>query len=94
MSFKAIKDPQADLDYTIDWSAWLGADTIATSSWSVADGSGLVAHDPSIDVSSQKATVWIRGGNSSTAAYAVTNHVKTVAGREDDRTIGFSVSQK
>jgi hypothetical protein len=30
------KDPNAALDYTIDWSDWLGADVIAASVWTLA----------------------------------------------------------
>ena len=33
-----LKDPDAVLDYKIDWSAWLGDDTISQSAWSAEDG--------------------------------------------------------
>ena len=35
-----VKDPDATLDYSFDWSPWLGTDTISTSQWFI-DSSGL-----------------------------------------------------
>lgn len=35
---KFTKDPQAVLDYNVDWSTWLGTDTIASSVWTVEAG--------------------------------------------------------
>ena len=36
MAYEVKKDPNADLDYGFDWTAWLGAtDTITESTWSV-----------------------------------------------------------
>ena len=54
-----IKDPDADLDYALDWSAWLDGDTINTATWTV--GAGLTKHDET--VSGDIATVWLKGGN-------------------------------
>lgn len=33
--FAPDKYPEANLDYSIDWSQWLGADTIAASAWEI-----------------------------------------------------------
>jgi hypothetical protein len=92
MIFRATKDPGADLDYTIDWSAWLvNAETITTSSWSVPSSSGLTTHDPAIDGAGQKTTVWLKAGTVKAAPYLVTNHVKTSENREDVRSILVTV---
>ena len=32
-----IKDPDAVLDYSVDWSKWLTGMEIVTSAWSVSD---------------------------------------------------------
>ena len=32
------KDPNAKLDYRVDWSAWLNGDTVATVAWTVPTG--------------------------------------------------------
>lgn len=42
MSFKwANKDPDEILDYSVDWSRFLGAATISSVAWSVDDASGV-----------------------------------------------------
>lgn len=42
MSFKwANKDPDEILDYSVDWSRFLGAATISSVQWSVDDASGV-----------------------------------------------------
>ena len=32
-----LKDPDAVLDYSVDWSKWLAGDQIETSTWFVSD---------------------------------------------------------
>lgn len=85
-----IKDPDAILDYPIDWSAWLEDDTIATSEW--------VAHDDGITIDNDTNTatvtvVWLSGGTVG-ERYRLTNHIVTAAGREDDRTISVRIRDK
>jgi len=42
MSFKwANKDPDEILDYSVDWSRFLGAATISSVTWSVDNASGV-----------------------------------------------------
>ena len=42
MSFRwTNKDKDEVLDYSVDWSRWLGAATISTVSWFVDDASGV-----------------------------------------------------
>lgn len=70
------KDPDSVLDYSFDWSDWLGADTI--SSHQVTADAGLT-----IDSSTATATavsVWLSGG-SADARYTLTCKVVTAAGR-------------
>lgn len=81
-----VKDPNAVLDYTIDWSLWLDGDTISTSTWTV--GSGIVK-----DLDTKTATtttIWLSGGTLATS-YTVSNRIVTVAGRTEDRTLTFSI---
>ena len=84
-----IKDPGAKLDYQIDWSAWLGADTISTSAWTVQTGLTKVSDTHTTTTS----TVWLSGGTLG-ASYTVVNHIVTVGGREDDRTLVISIQDK
>lgn len=89
MAQSFIKDPQEELDYTVDWSDWLDADTISTSSWDAADG---------IDIENESdtattATVWLSGGTVGTS-YRVTNTIVTAAGRTGERTITVKVTTR
>lgn len=80
-----IKDPDAVLDYSIDWSSWLAdGETITASTWVVPDG---ITKDS--DSFSDTATViWLSGGTAGTT-YLIPNHITTSDGREDDRTLTF-----
>lgn len=41
MSYKwPDKDPDEIVDYTVDWSRFLGTDTITTSNWFIKDANG------------------------------------------------------
>lgn len=79
-----MKDPDAVLDYTIDWSSFLSSgDTITSSTWVSS------SVDISIDsdsFTSTMTTVWLSGGIDG-FSYEITNHVVTAYGREDDRVI-------
>jgi hypothetical protein len=86
MPFPVSKSSVADLDYQIDWSQWLGSDTIISSTWTVDPDSGLTAHSDS--VSGGKTTVWLSGGSSSPVSYhLVVNRITTAAGRTDQRSL-------
>ena len=64
MAYEVKKDPNADLDYGFDWTAWLGAtDTITESTWVVPSGSGLTTHSPSISTDGKVTAVWLKSGN-------------------------------
>lgn len=84
-----IKDPDARLDYGVDWTAWLNGDTITASEWIVA--AGLTADTPADD--GEIATIWLSGGTAGTD-YEATSRITTAAGRIDDRTITIRCYQK
>jgi len=83
------KDPQAVLDYQWDWTAWLAGDIITEHIVSAPDGLtvGVTAH------TATAVTAWLSGGTAA-QAYPVTCHIKTVGGREDDRTIEITVLER
>ena len=83
------KDPSAVLDYTIDWSTWLGSDTISTSSWTVESG---ITKD-SDNNTTTTATIWLSGGTAGTD-YTVTNTIVTAGGRTDQRSLLIAVRQR
>jgi len=83
------KDPQAVLDFQIDWSLWLAGDTIATSTWGASFGLTIDSNSHTTTT----ATVWVSGGRVG-GNYKVTNHIVTAAGREDDRVLTITVQQR
>lgn len=85
-----IHDPNAKLDYPFDWSIYLGGDTISASNFSANDPGIVIESDEFDDTS---ATVWLSGGTVD-KRYAITNHVTTVGGREDDWTIYILIKEQ
>jgi hypothetical protein len=85
-----IKDPDADLDYQIDWSDWLDDDeTIVSSAWILPEG---ITSDQDDDTDTT-ATIWLQGGEAG-ADHRVTNRIATSAGRIEDRTIVIRVRER
>jgi hypothetical protein len=79
------QDPNAVLDYPFDWSVYLAQinDTIQTSQFIV--DSGIVVESDAI-LNPANTVVWLSGAVKG-KRYAVTNHILTAGGREDDWTI-------
>lgn len=86
-----IKDPNAVLDYTVDFAAWLlpTADTISSAT---VTGSGVTIDSSSV-VGGTAVTMWVSGGTASSTGSA-TVRITTAAGRVDDRTIYFKVKER
>lgn len=85
-----LKDPDAVLDYAVDWTSWLvGSDDISASTWTVDAGISVESdsHDGYI------AKVVVSGGTVG-AVYKAVNHIVTTEGLEDDRTILFRIVEK
>lgn len=83
------KDPDAILDYTMDWSSWLdaaGGDTIATATWTLPAGISTVGNSKSLT----ETTIWLSGGTAGTS-YAILCRITTVGGRTEDRTMQINV---
>lgn len=83
-----LKDPDATLQYTLDWSDYLGSDTLASASWSA----------PGLTVNSSSATttttsVWLSGGTVG-KVYPVRCRIQTAAGAVDDRTFEIEVTHR
>ena len=77
-----IKDPDAVLDYKMDWTAWMDeTDIIVASSWEVDSDEIVVDSDSFTDTDT---TVWLSGGLNR-KKYLITNSIETDDGRKDDR---------
>ena len=85
------KDPDAVLDYSVDWSLWLAGDQISTSQWTLEPATDLqVAADTN---TTTRTVVWLRGGVAGTT-YLATNRIVTVGGRTDDRSLSIKVQDR
>lgn len=84
------KDPQAVLDYQVNWAAWLDGDTISASTWTVP--AGLTQPSPASNTTTT-ATVWIAGGTAG-SSYNVVNHITTTAGRQNDATLRIFIKDR
>jgi hypothetical protein len=74
------KDSSDQVDYTIDWSAVLGQDTIALSTWLIPTGLTGV----SASKTSSTTTMWVLGGVANSDYYCA-NRITTTDGRKIDR---------
>ena len=84
-----VQDPNATLDYTVDWNLWLDGDTISTSVWVVE--SPLVNEADSNTITTTN--IFISGGVHG-ENYVLTNSISTVSGRSDDRSIELRVRNR
>lgn len=84
------KDPQARVDFTVDWSRWLAdGETINESTWVVPAGLELDTQG-NLDAT---ATVWLTGGTPR-QTYTVTNQITTTEGRVDQRSIYIACTDR
>lgn len=83
------KDPNAVLDYTIDWTRWLAGDQVATSEWLVPTGLAKMADTKT----ASSATVWLSGGTTG-QLYTVANRITTTGGHTEDRSFTIRVEER
>ena len=89
-----LKDPEAILDYAVNWAAeYLGEDQILQSDWTVAPAETGGAEIVSSDIASGAAIVKVGGGVAG-HLYRLTNHVLLGSGREDSRSIVLRVEKR
>ena len=87
-----LHDPDAVLDYAVDWTAWLSdGETITASTWTVPDG--ITETTPAPSFTDTAATIWLTGGTVG-QSYSVTNHITTSQGRQDDRSLNIRVANR
>lgn len=89
-----LKDPDAELDYAVDWGAeYLVGDSLAQSEWEVVPdevgGVTIVGSDFDLLVATVKA-----GGGIPGRLYRLTNSVVMASGLIDNRSITLRVEQR
>ncbi len=83
------KDKDAELDYTVDWTLWLGTDDISSVTWIVPTG----ITEENVANNTKIATIWLSGGSLG-ETYQVVCRMETAAGRKDDRTLFIKIVEK
>jgi nitrous oxidase accessory protein NosD len=103
MSFKwPNKDPQETLDYSIDWSRFLGTDTITGITWFISGASGvdtqITAPGQTVEgltavnyTSATMTTTILLGAGTTNATYRVTCRITTSSGLVSERTVRISI---
>ena len=84
------KDPEAVLDYAVDWSDWLETgEALVSATWTVP--TGLTQTDA--DLAAETATVWLSGGTAG-ASYLLSCKVSTTLGRTDERSFRLACRER
>lgn len=84
------KDPEEVLDYKIDWTKRLGADTIIASDW--PDPPAGITVDSAL-FSAKTTTIWLSGGTLG-KSYTLTNRITTAAGRTMEQSVVLPVKAR
>ena len=83
------KDPNAKLDYTINWTQWLDTDTITASGWKVSSPELIIESDSNTNIST---TVWLSAGLVG-QVYTVTNRISTALGRLQEQSFRLKIKE-
>lgn len=86
---RKYKDPNETITFGVDWSEYLGAATISSSSWIIPTGVTQVASSNT----TSKATIMLGGGTLGNT-YRITNRINTSAGEMLDQSIDIEVIEK
>lgn len=90
MTVKFVQDPEAVLDYTLDWTKLMVVgDTIIAVTFTPDPGLTKLSQN----FSALTVTVWLQDGTAGTV-YNVSSHITTAAGRQLIRTFQISVKDQ
>ena len=90
-----VKDDQAKLDYTFDWSQWLTpiADTIASAVATIHGDGNATIGNPANQLTTTSVTIWVAGGTIG-QQYQLACKITTAAGRIDERSVYINVKDR
>ena len=83
---RKYKDPDEVISFGVDWSEYLGAETVTSSNWTVASGVTKVGQT----LVGKQANVTISGGTLGTVN-RITNRITTSAGETVDQSIDIEI---
>ena len=86
---RKYKDPDEVISFGVDWSEYLGAETVTSSDWTVASGITKVGQT----LVGKQANVTISGGTLGTVN-RITNRITTSAGETVDQSIDIEIIVK
>ena len=84
-----VKDPDAVLDYALDWTKWLEGDTLTSGTWTIDAGPTIASQNVSAGI----VTMFLSGGVDGTT-YVARCRIVTTGGRTEDRTIHIQVRER
>lgn len=89
------KDPDAILDYSEDWTAWLAGDVVLSAIVVFPDPLSTLIQAPGKAIVNDGSivTVWLTGGRINFTEQA-TLRITTAAGRVDDRSMFFKIKDR
>ena len=91
LTWERPKDPSEIVDYSHDWTADLGTDTISTSTWSLVNAAGVsIASDSKTTVTTR---VFLSGGTHGETALLL-NTIVTAGGRTLDEAFSLAITDK
>ena len=90
MTTRFRKDPDAILDYKVDWTNWLPTGDTIVSAQAIADTGITVISET---YTSADHTFWLGGGTINTT-YNVISRIWTAGGRRNDQTLVFSIENR
>jgi hypothetical protein len=86
-----LKDPQARIDYAIDWSAaYLDGQAVAQSIWTVSPNEAGAISVAASSFDAQHTAVTLTGGLPG-CLYRITNRITLTDGQIDERSISLRV---
>lgn len=86
-----IKDPDAFLDYLVNWAVFLPEGDVIIDSTFTSDSVELVVEISTF--TDTTTTVWVSGGELG-MTHKVVNHITTQAGRQEDQTLVYTIKEK
>lgn len=88
------KDPASEVDFSIDWGAWLsGAEIITSANWTLfPDGPTSPVLGAAISSGSVQG-IYVSGGEAG-SRFRLTCHVTTDAGRSADRSLVLRIMEQ